>query len=95
MTILTLDVKKVEGLIFNGDYEKAADEIFDVIENRENPDKEFYPLKSAICPNMKKITIDKVLNSLETLEPKIKIPEEIIKKAKKPLNKMMEVGRGD
>lgn len=62
---------------------------------KENPDKTFYPLKTAICPNMKKITLEKVLNSLETLEPKIQLPDEIMKKAKKPLQRMMEVGRGD
>lgn len=61
----------------------------------ENPDKTFYPIKTAICPNMKKITLEKVLNSLETLEPKIQLPDEIMKKAKKPLQRMMEVGRGD
>ena len=61
----------------------------------ENPDKKFYPLKSAVCPNMKKITLDKVLNSLESLKPKITLPTEIIKKAEKPLKKMMEIGRGD
>ena len=62
---------------------------------KENPDKEFYPVPKAICPNMKKITIDKVVKSLETLEPKLELPEEVIKKAKKPLTKMMEIGRGD
>ena len=62
---------------------------------KENPDKVFHPIKSAICPNMKKITLEKVLNSLETLEPKIKLSDEIMKKAKKPLQKMMEIGRGD
>ena len=61
----------------------------------ENPNKMFYPIKSAICPNMKKITLEKVLNSLETLEPKLRLSEEIMKKAKKPLQKMMEIGRGD
>ena len=62
---------------------------------KENPDKIFYPIKSAICPDMKKITLEKVLNSLETLEPKINLSEEIIKKAKQPLKRMMKVGRGD
>lgn len=61
----------------------------------ENPGKTFYPLKTAICPNMKKITLEKVLNSLKTLEPKIQLPDEIMKKAKQPLQRMMEVGRGD
>ena len=62
---------------------------------KENPNKTFYPLKTAICPNMKKITLEKVLNSLETLEPKIVLPDEIMKKAKQPLYRMMEVGRRD
>jgi len=61
----------------------------------ENPNKTFYPIKSAICPNMKKITLEKVLNSLETLEQKVNLPDEIMQKAKKPLQRMMDVGRGD
>ena len=62
---------------------------------KENPDKTFYPIKSAVCPNMKKITLEKVLNSLETLEPKIILSDNIMLKAKNPLQKMMEAGRGD
>ncbi len=61
----------------------------------ENPEKEFYPVKSAICKNMKKITAEKVLKSLKTLEPKIILSDEIMKKAKQPLEKMMAIGRGD
>jgi len=62
---------------------------------KENPDKTFYPIKSAVCPNMKKITLEKVLNSLKTLEPKTILPDDIMKKARLPLQKMMDVGRGD
>jgi len=62
---------------------------------KENPEKTFYPIKSAVCPNMKKITLEKVLNSLETLEPKIEIPNEIMEKAKIPLQRMMNAKRGD
>ncbi|RLF62219.1 MAG: quinolinate synthase [Thermoplasmata archaeon] len=62
---------------------------------KENPSKNFYPVKSAICPNMKKITLDKVLKSLENLEPKIILSDEIMEKAYKPLKRMMDVGRGD
>lgn len=62
---------------------------------KENPKKEFYPIKYAICPNMKKITIDKVLKSLETLEPKIKLSDEIMQNAKKPLQRMMDISRGN
>ena len=62
---------------------------------KENPEKKFYPINTAICPNMKKITLEKVLYSLEYLKPKIELTDEIIEKAKIPLQKMMEAGRGD
>ena len=62
---------------------------------KEKPDKTFYSLKMAICPSMKKITLEKVLNSLKTLEPSIRLPDEIMQKAKVPLQRMMDVGRGD
>ena len=62
---------------------------------KEIPNKIFYPLETAICPDMKKITLEKVLNSLKTLEPKLIIPDDILIKAKKPLNRMVAIGRGD
>jgi len=62
---------------------------------KENPEKTFYPVPSAVCPNMKKITLEKVLNSLKTLEPKTILPDDIMKKARLPLQKMMDAGRGD
>ena len=62
---------------------------------KENPEKTFHSLESAICPNMKKITLKKVLKSLESLEPKVELSENILKKAKIPLQRMMDVGRGD
>jgi len=61
----------------------------------ENPDKVFYPIKTAICPDMKKITLKKVLNSLRTLEPKVNLDDDVMEKAKMPLQKMMDIGRGD
>lgn len=62
---------------------------------KETPDKTIYSLKSAVCPNMKKITLEKVLKSMESLEPKIELSETIMQKAKLPLQRMMDVGRGD
>jgi quinolinate synthase len=62
---------------------------------KENSDKLFYSVKSAVCPNMKRITLEKVLNSLETLESEIKLSEGIIRKARKPLQRMIDIGRGD
>jgi quinolinate synthase len=58
---------------------------------KENPGKKFYPIPSAVCPNMKKTTIEKVLKSLETLEPKIHLSEEIMRKARVPLQRMIDL----
>lgn len=57
------------------------------------PDKKFYPVAEAICTNMKKITLEKVIASMETLEPEIILPPEIMKKAKIPLERMVNIGR--
>jgi len=59
---------------------------------KENPDKEFMPAtERAICPNMKKITLEKLLWSLEDMQYIITVPEDIAAKAKKALNRMVEV----
>ena len=63
--------------------------------NKENPTKKFYAIEKALCPNMKKITLEHVLRSLVTLSPQISLDEDIIKKAKIPLQKMLTAGRGD
>lgn len=62
---------------------------------KENPSKEFYSTGKSICPNMKKITIEKVVISLKDLKPRVELSKEIINKAKIPLMKMMEIGRGN
>jgi quinolinate synthase len=59
---------------------------------KQNPEAEFYPASDrAICPNMKKITADKVISSLEHMQYKITVTENIRVKAKKALDRMVEV----
>ncbi|MFC1634119.1 quinolinate synthase NadA [Planctomycetota bacterium] len=59
---------------------------------KQNPDVEFIPATDrAICPNMKKITLDKVIASLEEMQYEITIPEAISTKAKKTLDRMVEI----
>jgi quinolinate synthase len=59
---------------------------------RENPDKEFYPAKDlALCLNMKKITLPKVLHSLENLEYKVEVPPEIAEKARGAIERMIHI----
>lgn len=62
---------------------------------KEMPEKEFYPIANAICPTMKKITLEKVIKSLENMKPEILLDDEVIEKAKKPLQRMLDIGRGD
>lgn len=63
---------------------------------KENPGKKFYPATElAICPNMKLTTLEKVLWSLEDMKTVIKVPEDIRLKAKKAIDKMLEIGRQD
>jgi len=60
--------------------------------NKENPGKKFYPAsKKAICPNMKKITLEKILDSLEALTPEVKVPESIRVKALIPVERMLKM----
>ncbi len=59
---------------------------------KENPGKEFFPATTrAICPNMKRITLDKVLWSLEDMHYKITVPADIAARAKKSLEKMVAI----
>jgi len=61
---------------------------------KENPGKHFIPVsEQAVCPNMKLITLEKVLWSLEEMAPVVKVPERIRLKAKKAVDRMLAVGR--
>ncbi len=61
---------------------------------KEAPEKEYYFPGNPICQNMKKITPEKVLRSLEELKPIVDIEESLAEKAREPLKKMIEMGRG-
>jgi quinolinate synthase len=63
---------------------------------KENPGKKFYPVTAtAICPNMKMTSLEKVLWSLEELKTEIRVPQPIADKAKIAIEKMLAVGRQD
>lgn len=60
----------------------------------KNPNKKFYlPKEKFQCVGMKKITLDKIINSLETLEPQVHLRDEIITEANKPLENMLEMAK--
>lgn len=57
---------------------------------KENPQKEFYLLSQGlICPNMKYTTLEKVVNSLETMQHRITVPEHIREPARRALERML------
>lgn len=59
---------------------------------KENPEKEFYPLsEKAVCQNMKKTNLDKICRALQTLEPRVTVPEEIAIRAKRSIERMLAV----
>ncbi|NIA17558.1 MAG: quinolinate synthase NadA, partial [Planctomycetes bacterium] len=59
---------------------------------KQNPDKEFYPASQRfICPNMKKITLEKVLFSLEDMKYKITVDEDIAEAARGALERMINI----
>ena len=58
---------------------------------KSNPDKEFFAAsEKMICRDMKLIDLEKVLRSLQILEPQITVPEDIRKKSLKALSRMLE-----
>jgi len=59
---------------------------------KENPGKAFYPASTkAVCPNMKKITLDKVLASLEKMAPEVSVPEDIRVRARAAVDRMLAI----
>ena len=56
------------------------------------PDKLFIPADPAmICTDMKKIGLREILTALETLQPEVKVPEEIRVKAKGAVDRMLAI----
>lgn len=59
---------------------------------KENPDKIFHPLlPQIICQDMKKITLEDVLKSLKEEVYEVKLPVEMMDKARKAIENMLAV----
>jgi quinolinate synthase len=59
---------------------------------KDNPGKNFYPISHlAICPNMKKITLAKVLDTLINMKNVVYVPKDVRQKAYYPISKMLEI----
>ncbi|MBU4252596.1 MAG: quinolinate synthase NadA [Candidatus Omnitrophica bacterium] len=59
---------------------------------QDNPTKEFYlASERAVCPNMKRTTQEKVLWALEELKDEVRVSEEIRKKARLAIERMLKI----
>lgn len=59
---------------------------------KENPDKVFYPVSDdSVCEYMKLITLEKLYNALLNEEHIVKVPEELVAKARIPIERMLEL----
>ena len=57
---------------------------------KENPGKIFYPVTDrTICPNMKLITLEKVLWALEDMRHQVEVPPSIAEKARQAIERML------
>ncbi len=61
---------------------------------REAPEKTFHHIgAAAICPNMKKTTLEKVLWSLQDLQTAIEVPEDIAERARLAIQRMLALSK--
>ncbi|MDQ3806664.1 MAG: quinolinate synthase NadA, partial [Thermoproteota archaeon] len=59
---------------------------------KENPEKQFIPIKTdASCKYMKKITLDKVYNSLRENVYEVKVPGHIAENARLAIERMLAI----
>ncbi|MCX5753315.1 MAG: quinolinate synthase NadA [Candidatus Krumholzibacteria bacterium] len=59
---------------------------------RKFPDREFFAAtKHALCPNMKKITLEKVAQSLESLGPAVAVEPGVAARARRAIRAMIEI----
>ncbi|NSL76505.1 MAG: quinolinate synthase NadA [Thaumarchaeota archaeon] len=59
---------------------------------KQNPEKKFHPVKDdAVCEYMKMITMEKLYRSINEEIYEVKVPEEIAKRAIKPITRMINI----
>ena len=77
-----------------GDIVGSYYEVEEVNALKNNPDKKFYPLtETLICPDMKKITLDNIIDVLENDTYEVKLDEQFAKEAHAPLVRMLELAK--
>ncbi len=59
----------------------------------EFPEVEFVR-PCTICPHMKRITLDKIVTALEANQYPVEVPVEVARRARRSVERMIEIGRG-
>ncbi|UUX91506.1 quinolinate synthase NadA [Methanoplanus endosymbiosus] len=59
----------------------------------EYPDKEFLSFEKAVCKDMKKISLNDVLSSLNSESPEINLPADLMDKAESSIRRMIDLSR--
>lgn len=62
---------------------------------KEAPGKTFYAVDAAICPSMREITLENVRDALLKCQHSVELSDDIIARARVPLERMLEAGRQD
>jgi quinolinate synthase len=47
-----------------------------------------------LCPHMKRITLPKILHSLQAMEHRVEVDETVAERARRAVERMLAVGRG-
>jgi quinolinate synthase len=59
---------------------------------KENPEKQFYPVSDkAVCPNMKRNNLEKILWSLQDMDYEITVPQDTMDKARNAIERMLQI----
>jgi quinolinate synthase len=58
----------------------------------EAPDVEFVR-PCNLCPHMKRITLEGIRRSLETMTHQVEIPDDVAVRARRAVDRMLEIGR--
>lgn len=59
---------------------------------KNHPEKKFIPASpSAVCSYMKMNTLEKMVSALETLQPEVRVPADLAKRASRAIDRMLEI----
>ncbi len=57
------------------------------------PGARFHEVRGSVCPPMKMTTLESIVRSLETMTWKVELSDDIIRRARIPLQRMIQMGR--